>query len=57
MKYAIEMGSGAMIYLTGFIKISSDIQKVGGGGREDSQRQHDYLKSQLLTFLKIWKIG
>jgi hypothetical protein len=34
MKYAVEMGSGAMIYIPSFIKIGSDIQQlmVGGGG-------------------------
>jgi hypothetical protein len=30
MKYAVEMGSGAMIYLPSFIKISSYIQKLIG---------------------------
>jgi hypothetical protein len=28
MKYAIEMGSGAMIYVSSFIKIGSNIQKL-----------------------------
>jgi hypothetical protein len=27
MKYAVEMGSGAMIYMPSFIKIGSDIHK------------------------------
>jgi hypothetical protein len=34
MKYAVEMGSGAMIYVPSFIKIVSGIQKLierGGG--------------------------
>jgi hypothetical protein len=31
MKYAIEMGSGAMIYILIFIKIGSAIQKLIGG--------------------------
>jgi hypothetical protein len=31
MKYAVEMGSGAMIYITRFIKIGSGIQKLIGG--------------------------
>jgi hypothetical protein len=30
MKYAIEMGSGAMIYIASFIKIGSGIQKLIG---------------------------
>jgi hypothetical protein len=28
IKYAVEMGSGAMIYLPNFIKIGSGIQKL-----------------------------
>jgi hypothetical protein len=28
MKYAVEMGSGAMIYIPRFIKIGSGIQKL-----------------------------
>jgi hypothetical protein len=31
MKYAVEMGSGAMIYIPSFIKIGSGIQKLRGG--------------------------
>jgi hypothetical protein len=30
MKYAVEMGSGAMIYIPSFIKIGSDVQKLIG---------------------------
>jgi hypothetical protein len=38
MKYAIEMGSGVMIYIPSFIKIGSNIQKsVGRGGYTDTQ--------------------
>jgi hypothetical protein len=32
MKYAVEMGSGAIIYIPSFIKIGSGIQKLMGGG-------------------------
>jgi hypothetical protein len=32
MKYAIKMGSGAMIYISSFMKIGSGIQKLIGGG-------------------------
>jgi hypothetical protein len=32
MKYAVEMGSGAMIYIPSFIKIGSGIQKLLRGG-------------------------
>jgi hypothetical protein len=31
MKYAVEMGSGAMMYIPSFIKIVSGIQKFIGG--------------------------
>jgi hypothetical protein len=37
MEYAVEMGSGAMIYIPSFIKIDSAIQKLmGGGGYTDT---------------------
>jgi hypothetical protein len=32
MKYAVELVSGAMIYIPRYIKIDSDIQKLIGGG-------------------------
>jgi hypothetical protein len=32
MKYAVEMGSFAMIYIPSFIKIGLGIQKLLGGG-------------------------
>jgi hypothetical protein len=32
MKYAVEMGSGAMIYISSFIKVGSAIQNLMGGG-------------------------
>jgi hypothetical protein len=38
MKYAIEMGSGAMIYIPSFVKIGSGIQMlIGGGGDLQTQ--------------------
>jgi hypothetical protein len=37
MKYAFEMGSGAMIYIPSFIKIGSGIQKLMGRGYTDTQ--------------------
>jgi hypothetical protein len=40
MKYAVEMGSGAMIYIPSFIKIGSALQKLmGGGGDTQTHRQ------------------
>jgi hypothetical protein len=55
MKYAVEMGSNAMIYITSLITIGLGIQKLTVG---DSQvhRQHDDLIS-LLSLFKIWKVG
>jgi hypothetical protein len=32
MKYAVEMGSGAMVYIQSFIKIDSGIETLIGGG-------------------------
>jgi hypothetical protein len=32
MKYAVEMGSGAMIHIPSFIKVALEIQKLKGGG-------------------------
>jgi hypothetical protein len=37
MKYAIEMGSGPMIYIPNFTKIGSGNQKLMGGGFTDTQ--------------------
>jgi hypothetical protein len=48
MKYAVEMGSGATIFIPCFIKIGSSNQKlIGGGGL---QTQHGDLISLLLFF-------
>jgi hypothetical protein len=32
MKYAVQMGLGAMVYIPSFTKTGSDIQKLKGGG-------------------------
>jgi hypothetical protein len=50
MKYAAEMGSGAMIHITVFINTGSGIQNLRGRGQGDSQtrRQQDDLISILL---------
>jgi hypothetical protein len=40
MKYAVEIGSGAMIYIPNFVKIGSGIAKLtrrGRGGFTDTQ--------------------
>jgi hypothetical protein len=48
MNYAVEMGSGAMIYIPSFTKTFSGIQKLMGGG--GIHRQHGDLISLLLFF-------
>jgi hypothetical protein len=35
VKYAVEMGSGAVIHIPSFIKIGSDIQKLTEGDTQD----------------------
>jgi hypothetical protein len=47
MKFAVELDSGAMIYITGFINIGSSIQKLKGGIR----RHTDSMGSQKPTFI------
>jgi hypothetical protein len=47
MKYAVEMGSGAVIYIPSVIKIGSGIQKLMGG----IHRQHGD-RISLLYFFK-----
>jgi hypothetical protein len=49
MKYAVEMGSGAMIYIPSFIMIGSGIQKLIGGIHR--HREHGDLTSLLPFFL------
>jgi hypothetical protein len=49
MKYAVEMGSGAMIYIASFIKIGSGIQNLIRGGIH-RHRQHGDGISLLLFF-------
>jgi hypothetical protein len=46
MKYVVEMGSGAMIYVPSFIKTSSGIQRFIGG----IHRQHGDHISLVLFF-------
>jgi hypothetical protein len=38
MKYAVEMDSGALIYISSFIKIGSTIQKLMGRGKNRSHK-------------------
>jgi hypothetical protein len=55
MKYGIEMGSGAMMYIQSFIKFGSGIQKLIGGVRQTDRQQGDHIR--LLLFFKIRKAG
>jgi hypothetical protein len=49
-EYAVEMGSGAMIYIPSFIKFGSGVQKLmGGGGYTDTQ---DGDRIRLVLFLE-----
>jgi hypothetical protein len=41
MKYAVEMGSGAMIYMPSFIKIGSGIQKLIIGDTQRDRQEGD----------------
>jgi hypothetical protein len=52
MKYAVEMGSNAIIYIPDFIKIGSGIQKLLGGIHMQThrQRQQGDLISLILFF-------
>jgi hypothetical protein len=57
IKYAVEMGSCAMIYIPGFIKTGFGIQQLTPGeGNSQTHKQHDDLLS-LMWFLKLGKVG
>jgi hypothetical protein len=53
MKYAIEMGSDAMVYIPCFIKIGSGIQKLIEG---DTDTQTAPRSRKLILFFKNKKI-
>jgi hypothetical protein len=50
MKYAVEMGSGAMIYIPSFIKTCSGIQKLIWADTQTHRQHGDYIR--LFLFLK-----
>jgi hypothetical protein len=50
--YAVEMGSGVMIYIPTFIKIGSGIQKLVEGTYTQTHRYIGDLLSLLLFFAK-----
>jgi hypothetical protein len=55
MNYAVEMGSGAMIYIPSLIRIGSGIRKLIEG---DSQTYRQHIdRIRLLSFIKIGKVG
>jgi hypothetical protein len=49
MKYAVETGSGAVIYIPSFIKIDSSIQQLMGG-YIDTQKAWRSRKPTLIFF-------
>jgi hypothetical protein len=55
MKYAVEMGSGAMICIPSFIKIGSGIQKLIW--RDAQAHRQDGYRISLLLFFKRRKVG
>jgi hypothetical protein len=60
--YAVEMGSGAVIYVPSFIQIGSGIQKLIGGIQTHTHTHtHTYGQEcnliSLIYFFKIRKIG
>jgi hypothetical protein len=53
MKYAVEMGSGAMIYVPSFITIGSGIRKLmGEGGGHTQPHKQDGDRTSLLLFFE-----
>jgi hypothetical protein len=50
MKYALEMGSGSVIYIPSFIKIGSGIQKLIGQTHIQTHREYRDCISLLLFF-------
>jgi hypothetical protein len=60
MNHAVEMGSGAAIHMTNFIKICSGIQTLLGADTHTDTRPHgqqgDLITIHLL-FFKIRKLG
>jgi hypothetical protein len=52
MKYAADMGSGAMIYTPGFIKIGSAIQNLIGGKHRHAERAWRLHKLSFIFFMK-----
>jgi hypothetical protein len=61
MNYTVQVGSGAMIYMPSFIKTSSGIQMLGGGGLQTVFWTHNafayfFLKYALKCIIDINKM-
>jgi hypothetical protein len=52
MKYAVELGSGAMMYIPSFIKIGSGIRKLMGKGDSQTDGEHGDRISLLSFFFQ-----
>jgi hypothetical protein len=57
MKYAVEMGSSAMIYIPSLIKIGSAIQKLVGKGEIHRHTDSMEIAKVYFYFFKIRKVG
>jgi hypothetical protein len=57
MKYAAEMGLGAMIYITSFTDIGSGIQRLKGGGGYTTTQTAWRSHKPTFIFFKIRKVG
>jgi hypothetical protein len=55
MKYAVEMSSGAMLYIPGSTKICSGIQKLIGGIYRHTESM--LISQTYFYFLKIRNVG
>jgi hypothetical protein len=55
MKYTVEVGSSATMYISSFIKIGSGIQKLIGGDSQTHRQHGDRIS--LLSFVNIRKIS
>jgi hypothetical protein len=57
MKYAVEMGPGAMIYIPSFLKIGSGTQTLIGGVTKTGRRSHKKISDyNLIPVYKIYKV-
>jgi hypothetical protein len=53
MKYAVQMGSGAMIYIPSFIKIGSGVQRLIEGIH---RQQGDFISLLLLSLSNLKQV-